>query len=127
VAVGAPVSVPLDESNGFDLNPNLSSSIDAAATLNSMDRKLDKLLTLRTSLGAAQSALESQSNNLAVTRQATTAAFSRIVDVDYATEVTQLTRAKMLQSSGAAICAQANAESSQLLKRLLIDGGQQRL
>jgi flagellin len=117
---GDPVFVPLDESAGYDLNPNLLSADSAQATIVIMDRKLSKISNLRATLGAAQNALEFRSSYLTVTREATCAAISRIEDADYASELSSLSREKILQQAGMAVCAQANVEARLVLALLLV-------
>lgn len=118
-AVGSPVSELVSTSNGYDLALDFSTSANAATTLNNVDQKIDQLATMRTTFGSVQSVLASEGSNLASSRLAISASLSRIEDVDYANEVTQLARNKILENSGVAVSAQANAESSRLLRRLL--------
>lgn len=47
------------------------------------------------------------------------AAISRIVDADYATEITEFTRAGIVRSAGLAMLAQANLIPRQILSLLL--------
>ena len=105
---GDPVVVPLDEDAGYDQNPNLTSVENATATIGIMDRKLEKLLGLRTLLGAAQNALELRQGQLLASQESAMAATSRILDADYATEMTEFTRADITRSAGLAMLAQAN-------------------
>ena len=105
---GDPVVVPLDEDAGYDQNPNLTSVENATATIGIMDRKLEKLLGLRTLLGAAQNALELRQGHLLASQESAMAATSRILDADYATEMTEFTRADITRSAGLAMLAQAN-------------------
>ncbi|MDH4283922.1 MAG: flagellin [Gallionellaceae bacterium] len=116
---GDPVLVPLDEAAGYDLNPNLLSADSAQATIATMDRKLSKASSLRAMLGAAQNAMRFRSNYLMTTREATCAAISRIEDADYASELSSLSREKILQQAGMAMCAQANIEGRLVLALLL--------
>jgi flagellin len=113
------VSELVSTSNGYDLALDFSTSANAATTLNNVDQKIDQLATMRTTFGSVQSVLASEGSNLASSRLAISASLSRIEDVDYANEVTQLARNKILENSGVAVSAQANAESSRLLRRLL--------
>ena len=119
---GAPVLVSLDEAAGYDQNPDLASADNASATIDIMDRKLAKLLGLRTQLGSALSALEVRTNAISSARESAVAAVSRILDADYATEITEFTRAGITRSAGLAMLAQANLLPQQTLVLLLPTG-----
>ena len=112
----------LDEAAGYDQNPNLTSAENASVTIGIMDRKLDKLLALRTQLGAALNALELRNTALATSRESAVAAVSRILDADYATEITEFTRADITRSAGLAMLAQANLLPRQILTLLAPTG-----
>ena len=119
---GNPVVLALDEAAGYDQNPNLTSAENASVTIGIMDRKLDRLLTLRTQLGAALNALDLRNNALATSRESAVAAVSRILDADYATEITEFTRADITRSAGLAMLAQANLLPRQILTLLAPTG-----
>jgi flagellin len=116
---GAPVYVPLDEDAGFDQNPNLQTADAASSTIILMDRKLDKLLALRPKLGAAQNVLELRSAFLANAEETNAAAKSRIVDADYAVEMSTFVSSKIIQASGLAMIAQSNVDPGRLVAMLL--------
>ena len=62
----------------------------------------------RATYGAAQNRFESAISNLQVASENTAAARSRIMDADFATETSNLSRAQILQQAGTAMVAQAN-------------------
>ena len=72
----------------------------------------------RASYGALQNRLEYTVSNLLNVAEYTTAARSRIADADFAAESARLSKAQVLQQSGTAMLAQANA-SSQLAITLI--------
>ncbi|MBS9426929.1 FliC/FljB family flagellin [Photorhabdus akhurstii] len=76
--------------------------------LDTLDKALAKVDSLRSSLGAIQNRLESTVNNLNNTVNNLSAARSRIEDADYATEVSNMSRGQILQQAGTAVLAQAN-------------------
>lgn len=80
-------------------------------TLNPLD-KLDQAISmvdsLRSDLGAIQNRFESTITNLSNTVTNLSAARSRIEDADYAVEVSNMTRAQILQQAGTSVLAQAN-------------------
>ncbi|MEC5344868.1 flagellin [Brenneria populi] len=63
----------------------------------------------RSGLGAIQNRLESTINNLNSTVTNLSDAQSRIQDADYATEVSNMSKAQILQQAGASVLSQANA------------------
>ncbi|WP_186648817.1 flagellin [Fluviispira vulneris] len=74
----------------------------------SFDEAQMKLSEYRSSFGAATSRLTSAKNSLDVAYENVAAANSRIRDVDYATESTNLARAKILVQAGTSLLAQSN-------------------
>ena len=73
---------------------------------------------VRGKLGAYQNRLESTINSLDITDENMTSAYSRIMDVDMAEEMTQYTTAQVLTQAGTSMLAQANERPSQVLQLL---------
>ncbi|WBM72177.1 FliC/FljB family flagellin [Buttiauxella sp. WJP83] len=89
-------------------NPNVfkgAVSVDPLATIDAAIAKVDKF---RSSLGAVQNRLDSAITNLGNTSGNLSSAQSRIQDADYATEVSNMSRAQILQQAGTSVLAQAN-------------------
>ena len=76
--------------------------------LQSIDAALAKVDALRSDLGAVQNRFQSTIANLSNTVTNLSAARSRIEDADYAVEVSNMTRAQILQQAGTSVLAQAN-------------------
>ena len=76
--------------------------------LEALDTALQKVDDLRSHLGAIQNRFESTIANLSNTVTNLSAARSRIEDADYAVEVSNMTRAQILQQAGTSVLAQAN-------------------
>ncbi len=72
----------------------------------------------RGSLGAVQNRFDSIISNLGTTINNLTSSRSRIEDADYATEVSNMTRAQILQQAGTSVLAKAN-QSTQGVMALL--------
>ena len=88
-------------------------------SLTQLTTAIENVATLRAENGAQSSQLSFASDMLEVNKQNLEAANSRIIDVDVATESTQLARASILVQAGSAMLGQANASSAialQLLK-----------
>ena len=76
--------------------------------LKTIDAALQQVDSLRSELGAVQNRFESTIANLSNTVTNLSAARSRIEDADYAVEVSNMTRAQILQQAGTSVLAQAN-------------------
>jgi flagellin len=71
---------------------------------------IDMVSSLRAEYGALQNRLEYTVSNLMNVAEFTTAARSRIEDADFAAESARLAKAQVLQQTGTAMLAQANAQ-----------------
>jgi flagellin len=86
--------------------------------INTIDLALDTVNSQRATMGASQSRFDSVISNLQVSVENQTAARSRIMDADFASETANLSRSQILQQAGNAMVAQANALPQQVLKLL---------
>ena len=89
-----------------------------ADPLASIDEALAGVDELRSQLGAVQNRFESTITNLNNTTNNLSAARSRIEDADYAVEVSNMTRAQILQQAGTSVLAQANQTTQGVLSLL---------
>lgn len=83
-----------------------------------MDDAIKQVDGLRSSLGAVQNRFESAVTNLNNTVTNLTSARSRIEDADYATEVSNMSRAQILQQAGTSVLSQANQVPQTVLSLL---------
>jgi flagellin len=83
---------------------------DSGAAIGIVETALDQILDRRSYLGAIQNRLEYTVSNLMNVAEFTTAARSRIEDADFAAESARLAKAQVLQQTGTAMLAQANAQ-----------------
>ncbi|ENG3800159.1 FliC/FljB family flagellin [Proteus mirabilis] len=88
---------------------------DALATLDNAISKVDES---RSKLGAIQNRFQSTINNLNNTVNNLSASRSRILDADYATEVSNMSKNQILQQAGTAVLAQANQVPQTVLSLL---------
>ncbi|HBJ69747.1 flagellin [Alcaligenes phenolicus] len=86
--------------------------------LKTLDDALSKVDSLRSELGAVQNRFQSTIANLNNTVTNLSAARSRIEDADYAVEVSNMTRAQILQQAGTSVLAQANQVPQSVLSLL---------
>ncbi|MBG3012259.1 FliC/FljB family flagellin [Proteus faecis] len=89
-----------------------------ALSLEKLDEAMAKVDGMRSSLGAIQNRFESTINNLNNTVNNLSAARSRILDADYATEVSNMSRGQILQQAGTSVLAQANQVPQTVLSLL---------
>ncbi|CAI0932541.1 FliC/FljB family flagellin [Serratia quinivorans] len=89
-----------------------------ADPLATLDKALSQVDGLRSSLGAVQNRFDSVINNLNSTVNNLSASQSRIQDADYATEVSNMSRANILQQAGTSVLAQANQSTQNVLSLL---------
>ena len=87
-------------------------------TINNIDGAINKINSERAMYGATQNRFESVIGNLQVSVENQSAAKSRIMDADFATETSNLSRAQILQQAGNAMVAQANSLPQQVLALL---------
>jgi len=97
-------------------NFNVSNEKELGA---SFDEAHSKISSFRAKFGAATSSLSSALNTINVAYENTAAANSRIRDVDYATEITNLAKAKILVQASTSLLAQRNNNSAQNILTLV--------
>ncbi|WP_174848054.1 FliC/FljB family flagellin [Yersinia artesiana] len=90
----------------------------AAGQLGTVDDALAMVDKLRSSLGASQNRFDSVISNLNSTVNNLTESRSRILDADFASEVSNMSRANILQSAGITVLAQANQVPQNVLSLL---------
>ena len=83
--------------------------IDDATALTKISAAIDNIAGYKSEWGAGQNRLEYTVSNLMNVVEYTTAARSRIQDADFAVEAARLAKAQVLQQTGTAMLAQANA------------------
>lgn len=98
---------------------------DAATTaattadpLKALDSAISSIDKFRSSLGAIQNRLDSAVTNLNNTTTNLSEAQSRIQDADYATEVSNMSKAQIIQQAGNSVLAKANQVPQQVLSLL---------
>ncbi|EPC03562.1 hypothetical protein L861_18680 [Litchfieldella anticariensis FP35 = DSM 16096] len=89
-----------------------------ADPMSQLDSALKQVDELRSDLGAIQNRFESAITNLQTNETNLSAARSRIEDADYAVEVSNMTRAQILQQAGTSVLAQANQVPQNVLSLL---------
>jgi flagellin len=91
---------------------------DSWVAMKKLDSALNQINSSRAKLGAVQSRFESAVANIQIQAENTSAARGRIMDADFATETSNLSRTQILQQAGTAMVAQANQLPQQVLSLL---------
>ena len=97
---------------------NVSTKEAATEAIDRVDGALQFLSSIRGRLGAYQNRLETTINSLDITSENMTAAYSRIMDVDMAEEMTNYTTYQVMTQAATSMLAQANERPSQVLQLL---------
>ncbi len=97
---------------------DITTSKFANTALGVLDTAIKNVNDTRATLGASMSRLEFASDNLQNVAQNTSAARSRVLDADYASETTELARTQIIQQAGTAMLSQANQSQQAVLSLL---------
>jgi flagellin len=97
---------------------DVSTEVGANEALARMTGANAYISSVRSRLGAYQNRLESSINSLDITNENMTAAYSRIMDVDMAEEMTKYTTYQVLTQAGTSMLAQANERPQNILNLL---------
>lgn len=100
------------------LNTRITNNTTAQTVISAADAAIKQIDTARSNMGAIQNRFESTINNLNNSINNLTAAQSRIQDADYATEVSNMSRAQILQQAGTSVLSQANQVPQSMLSLL---------
>lgn len=90
----------------------------AFANAAAFSTEIDAIVTGRAKFGADMAVLQSAANTLQTESVNLSAAYSRVMDTDYAAETTASSRNQILQQAGIAALAQANQNPSMVLSLL---------
>ncbi len=95
-----------------------NTSASSQAELAKLDVDIANVAAVRGMYGSVQSRFESVINVLQISSENQSAARSRIMDTDFASESANLSRNQILQQSGMAMLAQANQSPGSVLSLL---------
>jgi len=99
-------------------NLDVSNEVGAREAIESVKNAISEISGIRSRLGAYQNRLEHTVSNLDISVENMTAAYSRIMDVDMAEEMTTYSTQQVLSQAGISMMAQANERPSQVLQLL---------
>ncbi len=113
------IQIPTVSLKTMDIaNTNVLTMEDAQTAISSMKGALSYINDVRSKLGAYQNRLEHNLESTAVSEENMTGAYSRIMDVDMAEEMTEYTTYQVLTQAGTSMLAQANERPSMVLQLL---------
>ena len=99
-------------------NLDMSNLTGAKQAIDSLKDAIESVNAMRSRLGAYQNRLEHTVSGLDITVENMTAAYSRIMDVDMAEEMTIYSTQQVLSQAGTSMMAQANERPAQILQLL---------
>ncbi|MBQ7972149.1 MAG: flagellin FliC3 [Lachnospiraceae bacterium] len=97
---------------------SIATQEDAALATGAIAEAQNYISAARSRLGAYQNRLESATESLDINHENMTSAYSRIVDVDMAEEMTEYTNQQVLSQAGTSMLVQANERPQQVLQLL---------
>jgi flagellin len=104
---------------GLAINDDKVLTVDNARTaVTALDEAIDEVNRERSYLGSEQNKLQFTMSNLSSSINSIETARSNIEDVDYATEMSELSKNQILVQSSTAMLAQANMVSQNVLQLL---------
>jgi len=115
------INIPiLGASNSLGLSATVSivSPAGAQFQIDAVQSALNMISDVRSSLGITERRIGHIIDDLSAANINISAAKSRIMDADMASEISEFTRLQILQQSGTAILAQANAQPQSILQLL---------
>ena len=95
-----------------------ATSGDIATVIDNIDTAIDTINDQRATYGASQGRFDAIISNLQQSVEAQSAARSRIMDADFASETANMSRAQILQQAGTAMVSQANQLPQNVLSLL---------
>ena len=114
----AKLTAVLGGANGGGNPADIKSAANSTAVLEKLDSMLATVNSKRAEFGATQNRFEAVIQTLQVSAENQTAARSRIMDADFASETAALTRSQVLQQAGTAMLSQANSLPNNVLSLL---------
>lgn len=109
---------PITKKNLGLSRTNVLTEDEAGEANRDVSKAIKFVSSIRSSLGAYQNRLEHTTANLDVTSENMTSAYSRIMDVDMAEEMTKYSSYQVISQAATSMLAQANERPSQVLQLL---------
>ena len=111
-------AVVVNSNGGTVTGVGVKAALGGLLTIAGIDADITLVTTARATYGADMATFSSAIANLGVQSVNVSAAFSRVMDTDYAIETTNMIRNQILQQAGTAMLAQANQIPNSVLSLL---------
>ena len=118
---GETITVSIDDmgASGLSINgASVSSQSNASSAITTMDTALETIATEQATLGSLINRFNFSINNLSKASVTTEQAVGRIMDADFATETTNLSKQQILNQAATSMLAQANQSKQSILALL---------
>lgn len=113
------ITIPDTQPAALSISTQKITSVKVAqSAITKISRAINSVAAMRSNLGVTQRRLGHIINDLTAEDINISAARSRIQDTDFAAEISNFTKLQILQQSGTAILAQANAQPQSVLQLL---------
>lgn len=109
-----------DDDNLSDIeNVEVTSRASSIAAVTQISKALEKITETQSYLGSTQNRLQYSINNLTMASLMTEISLGRVMDADYAIELSELAKKRLLSQSSTAMLAQANKLNRQVLNLII--------
>jgi flagellin len=113
------VHLVIKEANETQLNSiQVESRAEASRAVETLDKALEQVSSAQAKLGAIQNRLQHNIDNLSKGAMLTEQAVGRVVDADFASETSSLSKQQILNQAATAMLAQANQSKQSVLSLL---------
>jgi flagellin len=99
-------------------NVNLGTQVGAATAVTILDTAINQISSSQAKLGAIQNRLQYNIDNLSKASMLTQTAKGRIMDADFASETSELSKQQILSQAATSMLAQANQSKQSVLALL---------
>jgi len=96
----------------------VETTVEASHAIETLDKALEEVSTAQAKLGAIQNRLSHNIDNLSKGSMLTEQSVGRIVDADFATETSELSKQQILAQAATSMLAQANQSKQSVLALL---------
>ena len=109
---------PTDEVEDQLDDVKVETTAEASRAIETLDKALEEVSTAQAKLGAIQNRLTHNIDNLSKGSMLTEQSVGRIVDADFATETSELSKQQILAQAATSMLAQANQQAQTVLALL---------
>ena len=97
---------------------NVENTISSSRAIETLDKALGEVSSAQAKLGAVQNRLQHNIDNLSKSSMLSEQAVGRVIDSDFASETSNLSRQQILNQAATAMLAQANQSKQTVLSLL---------